>query len=96
MPIIRNLYRSLDIGIPRSNAQAISILLVEQHPANRLVFDQPLRCIGCLVTSCADGTTALRLFGGKSLDMVLLDGALPDWSGYEAIIDSMLDALVVH
>ncbi|GLQ86866.1 hybrid sensor histidine kinase/response regulator [Dyella flagellata] len=64
-------------------AKAVSVLLVEDHPASRLVFDEQLRSIGCQVTACADGTSALRFFGSKVFDLVLIDAGLPDLSGYE-------------
>jgi two-component system sensor histidine kinase EvgS len=61
----------------------ISVLLVEDHPAIRFVFEQQLRSIGCLVTACPDGASALRMFDSKRFDLVLMDCGLPDMSGYE-------------
>jgi signal transduction histidine kinase len=61
----------------------VSVLLVEDHPAIRFVFEQQLRSIGCLVTACPDGASALRMFDSKPFDLVLMDCGLPDMSGYE-------------
>ncbi|GGA28288.1 hypothetical protein GCM10010981_16320 [Dyella nitratireducens] len=67
-----------------SRTQDVSVLLVEDHPAIRFVFEQQLRSIGCLVTACPDGASALRMFESKPFDLVLMDCDLPDISGYEA------------
>lgn len=66
-----------------SRSKDISVLLVEDHPAIRFVFEQQLRSIGCLVTACPDGASALRMFDSKPFDLVLMDCGLPDISGYE-------------
>ena len=59
-----------------------SILLVEDHPANRFVIEQQLQTIGCHVTSCMDGASALRMQHAESFDMILMDCDLPDMDGY--------------
>lgn len=64
-------------------AKEASVLLVEDHPAIRFVFEQQLRSIGCRVTACPDGETALRMFDSMPFDLVLMDCGLPDISGYE-------------
>lgn len=64
-------------------ATPLCVLLVEDHPANRFVFEQQLRSIGCLVSSCADGASALRRFNHQAFDLVLMDCDLPHMSGYE-------------
>ena len=59
-----------------------SILLVEDHPANRFVIEQQLQTIGCRVTSCMDAASVLRLHRAESFDMILMDCDLPDMDGY--------------
>ena len=59
-----------------------SILLVEDHPANRFVIEQQLQAIGCNVISCMDGASALRMHHAESFDMILMDCDLPDMDGY--------------
>ena len=66
-----------------SRTKDISVLLVEDHPAIRFVFEQQLRSIGCLVTACPDGASALRMFDNQCFDLVLMDCGLPDMSGYD-------------
>jgi len=63
-------------------AKQASILLIEDHPANRFVIEQQLQTIGCRVTSCVDGASALRAHNAGSFDMILMDCDLPDMDGY--------------
>lgn len=75
-----------NLPIPRdqpARTKQVSVLLVEDHPAIRFVFEQQLRSIGCVVTTCPDGGTALRMFDSRPFDLVLMDCGLPDVSGYE-------------
>jgi signal transduction histidine kinase len=59
-----------------------SILLVEDHPANRFLIEQQLQASGCRVTACMDGSSALRAAHDKAFDMILMDCDLPDIDGY--------------
>ncbi|WP_380007606.1 ATP-binding protein [Dyella humi] len=65
-----------------SSPKQASILLVEDHPANRFVIEQQLQAIGCHVTSCMDGASALRMQHAELFDMILMDCDLPDMDGY--------------
>ena len=65
-----------------SQSKAASILLVEDHPANRFLIEQQLLAIGCQVTACVDGTSALRVVRREPFDMILMDCDLPDMDGY--------------
>lgn len=65
-----------------SSPKQISILLVEDHPANRFVIEQQLQGIGCRVTSCTDGASALQIEHTEPFDMILMDCDLPDMDGY--------------
>lgn len=67
---------------PNSPPKRASILLVEDHPANRFVIEQQLQAIGCQVTACMDGSAALHAAHSKSFDMILMDCDLPDMDGY--------------
>lgn len=67
---------------PSVPSKRASLLLVEDHPANRFVIEQQLQAIGCRVISCSDGASALRIQRDKSFDMILMDCALPDMDGY--------------
>lgn len=67
------------LSLPSRHA---SILLVEDHPANRFVIEQQLQAIGCDVVSCSDGASTLRTHHAESFDMILMDCDLPDMDGY--------------
>ena len=67
---------------PASPPRPASILLVEDHPANRFLIEQQLQTIGCMVTACMDGACALRAVQRESFDMILMDCDLPDMDGY--------------
>ncbi|HEX7816635.1 ATP-binding protein [Dyella sp.] len=60
-----------------------SILLVEDHPANRFVIEQQLRSLDCRVTAADSGQMALGMIARESFDLILLDCNLPDIGGYE-------------
>jgi two-component system sensor histidine kinase EvgS len=60
-----------------------SILLVEDHPANRFVIEQQLRSLQCRVFTAENGATALDMLKQHSFDVVMLDCNLPDMDGYE-------------
>jgi signal transduction histidine kinase len=67
---------------PASPSKPASILLVEDHPANRFLIEQQLLAIGCQVTACVDGSSALRAVRREPFDMILMDCDLPDMDGY--------------
>lgn len=67
---------------PASPTKPASILLVEDHPANRFLIEQQLLAIGCQVTACVDGSSALRAVRREPFDMILMDCDLPDMDGY--------------
>ena len=60
-----------------------SILLVEDHSANRFVIEQQLRSLRCRVSTAETGGTALDMLKQHSFDLVMLDCDLPDMDGYE-------------
>ena len=68
---------------PIEAAHRPSILLVEDHPANRFVIEQQLRSLHCRVFTAENGSTALDMLKQHSFDLVMLDCNLPDMDGYE-------------
>lgn len=68
---------------PIEAANRPSILLVEDHPANRFVIEQQLSSLHCRVFTAEDGGTALDMIERHSFDLVMLDCNLPDKDGYE-------------
>jgi two-component system, NarL family, sensor histidine kinase EvgS len=72
----------LPVG-PIQREKRPSILLVEDHPANRFVIEQQLRSLQCSVLIAENGSTALDMIEQHSFDLVMLDCNLPDMDGYE-------------
>lgn len=60
-----------------------SLLLVEDHAANRALVARQLEALGASVQTCSDGAGALRLQADHRSGMVLIDCGLADMSGYQ-------------
>ena len=58
------------------------ILVVEDHPGNRMVLSQQLTQLGYRFTMVEDGLTALAQTARESYALMLLDCYLPDIDGY--------------
>lgn len=81
---------------PIDAANRPSILLVEDHPANRFVIEQQLRSLQCRVFTAENGGTALDMLEQYSFDLVLLDCNLPDIDGYEVTRRVRLRETALH
>ena len=73
-----------------------SILLIEDHPANRFVIEQQLRSLQCRVFTAENGCTALDMLKQHSFDLVLLDCDLPDMAGYEVTRQIRMREIQLH
>ncbi len=62
-----------------------TILLVEDNPHNRAVFETTLRNRGYTVAVAVDGKEALDALAGKPPDLVLLDLSLPRVDGWTVV-----------
>ena len=60
-----------------------SILLVEDHDANRAVVARQLEMLGASVQTCCDGAGALQLQERAASTVVLIDCELADMTGYQ-------------
>ncbi|MBO2605421.1 transporter substrate-binding domain-containing protein [Shewanella algae] len=63
--------------------QAQHVLIVDDHPANRLLLSQQLRYLGHTVEEANDGKEALQLFSQRSYKIVITDCNMPEMDGYE-------------
>ncbi|MEE0872328.1 MAG: response regulator transcription factor [Ruminococcus sp.] len=65
----------------------ISILLVEDDDKLRSTIQDYMQMNGFQVIACPDGSTALSRFKehGEALDIILLDGMLPDIDGFDIL-----------
>ncbi|MBW4653814.1 MAG: transporter substrate-binding domain-containing protein [Kaiparowitsia implicata GSE-PSE-MK54-09C] len=65
------------------NDDVKKILLVDDHPANRLLLSQQLSFLGHQVVEAGDGAQALELCSSHSFDMVITDCQMPIMDGYK-------------
>ncbi|WP_413676596.1 ATP-binding protein [Pantoea dispersa] len=77
-------------ALPRFNQQ-ISVLVVEDHPANRHVIAGQLEVLECHYELTDGGEAALRLLEDENYyDLILLDCNLPGRDGYQVAQDIRL------
>ena len=70
---------------PRTSAAAAKILVVDDHPINRLLLTKLLLKFGFVsIDSADDGAEALKLVEQHHYDMVFMDCQMPVMDGYEA------------
>lgn len=65
----------------RARLAGLHVLVVDDHPANRLVMRQQLESLGCRVTLAEDGKQAMTRWSSESFDAVLTDCSMPVMSG---------------
>ncbi|POF39104.1 hybrid sensor histidine kinase/response regulator [Pseudomonas laurylsulfativorans] len=74
-------------GMPQDSAQlttrALSILVVDDYPANRLLLSRQLSYLGHRVVLAEDGAQGLEQWRGHGFDLVITDCNMPVLSGYE-------------
>ncbi|WP_432261179.1 ATP-binding protein [Cupriavidus sp. TMH.W2] len=61
----------------------LEILVVDDHPYNRLLMQQQLERLGCRPTLAAGGDEGLAVFHRHRFDVVLTDVHMPGMDGYE-------------
>lgn len=66
------------------HAVALSILLVEDSPSERLFLEASLRDLGHQVRVAGNGEEAVRLFDEDTIDLVLMDVVMPLLDGIDA------------
>ncbi len=67
-----------------SNAGTVrDVLLAEDNPDMALLIEDLLDEAGYQTTVAPDGASALRILEERRIDVVLMDGRLPDMSGFE-------------
>jgi two-component system, sensor histidine kinase len=62
----------------------LRILLVEDHPINRLVVTNMLEAIGAQIETCVDGREAVEVAARSRFDVILMDLLMPVMDGFEA------------
>lgn len=70
--------------IPESHvSNPIDILIVDDHPANRLLLAQQLKYLGHSVDEAENGLIALNMFESKQYPVVITDCNMPEMNGYK-------------
>lgn len=60
-----------------------AILIVDDHPINRMLLKQQLEMLGLKVEAAADGAIAYAMWQSSHYDLIITDCHLPQMSGYE-------------
>ncbi|WP_052140674.1 ATP-binding protein [Janthinobacterium lividum] len=68
-------------------AQLLSILVIEDVPANQAVLRAQLASLGCDADIAENGVRALACFSLRVYDLVLMDCDLPDIDGYSLTVE---------
>jgi CheY-like chemotaxis protein len=63
---------------------ALRVLLVDDHPINRLMAHNQLNHIGCWVEEAHNGLQALEKLLAQPFDVVLMDIQMPEMDGLQA------------
>jgi CheY-like chemotaxis protein len=61
----------------------LRVLVVDDHPVNRLVLSEIFAHLGCIVSVAEDGAQALSTSGVDHFDLICLDRHMPGLSGDE-------------
>ena len=71
--------------LPAANETASHILVVDDHPTNRLKMMLATKKLGHDVESAEDGLQALQILRDGSIDLILLDLLMPEMDGFEVL-----------
>ncbi len=76
---------SIDAVFPTPDVAAAvpMILVVDDHPNNRLVIQRQLEELNCHAVLAEDGPTALSLLAVRQFSLILLDCHMPGMDGYQ-------------
>jgi signal transduction histidine kinase/CheY-like chemotaxis protein len=76
--------RDFRSALDRAGRNVVSVLLVEDNPANMRVTQALLETLGCRVTPARNGLEAVGIYRENPFDIVLMDCQMPEMDGYEA------------
>jgi CheY-like chemotaxis protein len=63
----------------------LRVLVVDDHPVNRLVLGEIFSHLGCNVSTAEDGITALAAASVDTFDLICLDRHMPGLSGDDVV-----------
>ncbi|HEX7890600.1 MAG TPA: ATP-binding protein [Ramlibacter sp.] len=70
-------------AVAQAQAEGTLILLVDDHPVNRLLMQQQVESLGYAAEAAVDGLQGLALWESGRFGLVLTDCQMPGLSGYE-------------
>ena len=75
---------------PPIDLTGVNVLVVDDHPTNRLILRETLQTWGAQVTDAPDGKAALDLLLGgqeyrQNYDIMLLDCRMPEMNGFQVV-----------
>ena len=73
----------------------LRVLVVDDHPVNRLVLMEIFAQLGCVVSAAADGAQALSAMRGDHFDLICLDRHMPGLSGDEVASNLPVEQFVL-
>lgn len=68
---------------PRGPLAALRVLVVDDHPANRLLMAQQLEFMGLRPITAQDGVAGLQAWHSEPFDVVIVDCNMPRMNGYD-------------
>ncbi|HUA80000.1 MAG TPA: ATP-binding protein [Dyella sp.] len=74
--------RGADASTLPARVRALRILVVDDHPANRVLIQQQLKTLGHEADLSEDGSRALQRFAEARYDVVMTDLNMPGMDGY--------------
>jgi len=66
-------------------SDSLRILVVDDHPVNRLVLTEIFTQLGCAVSAAEDGAQALSRSNVEHFDLICLDRHMPGLTGDEVV-----------
>lgn len=64
--------------------RALDVLIVDDHPTNRLILTRTAELFGCRTQTADDGAEALQMLGERRFGLVFMDIAMPVMDGLQA------------
>ena len=61
----------------------LSLLIIDDHPINRMLLKQQLELLGIQAEAAESGTQALSMWQNRPFDLIVTDCHMPEMDGYE-------------
>jgi PAS domain S-box-containing protein len=74
---------NLELRLESANERLITVLIVDDHPVNRMLLKHQLELLGLQMEVADSGRSALSLWQKQHFDLVITDCHMPEMDGYE-------------